>query len=89
MPANKENKPRPITTTPADLKKSEAYFDCANEAEPNESKANIGKVPKAKANIISEPEINDSLDNVAICMACVNPHGRKKVPAPTKSGARV
>ena len=68
-PAKKANIPSPITTTPAVLKKSGAYFDLANDMEPNESKANTGSVPSAKANIINAPEINDPLDKATTCIA--------------------
>ena len=88
-PASSANPPSPITMIPADLKKSGACLDCANEADPKERRANIGRVPRAKKSIISIPEINDPLDNAETCIDCVNPHGRKNVPTPNKSGANV
>lgn len=68
-PAKKAKTPRPITKTPADLKKSGAYFDPANDAEPNDSKASIGSVPKAKTVIIRDPEKNEPLAKAATCIA--------------------
>lgn len=68
-PAISAKAPRPITNTPADLKKSGAYFDWANEADPNDKSASIGSVPRANAPIIKVPEINEPLDSDATCMA--------------------
>lgn len=67
-PAINANIPRPSTTTPADLKKSNACFECANEVDPNDNKASIGKVPTAKKNIIKEPVINDPLVRATTCI---------------------
>ena len=67
-PASNANKPRPITTTPADLKNSGACLPCAKDAEPKERKASIGKVPRANANIIRNPEMNDPLEIATICI---------------------
>jgi len=67
-PARREKIPRPITTTPADLKKRGAYRDCANHTEPNERNANTGNVPRAKASMISHPEKNEPLESAAICI---------------------
>ena len=85
-PASRAKIPSPITTTPADLKNKDACLPCANDAEPNESSASIGKVPRANANIISIPETNDPLPTAAICIVCVNPQGRKNVPNPIANG---
>ena len=68
-PARKANIPRPITTTPAVLKKSGAYFDLAKDIELNESRDKTGKVPSAKANIINDPEIKDPLAKATTCIA--------------------
>lgn len=86
-PARSENNPSPITTIPADLKKSGACLECAKETEPNERSASTGSVPKAKKNIISNPDVNDPLESAENCIDWVNPHGRKKVPTPSSSGA--
>ena len=67
-PPRSANTPNPITTTPADLKNSGACFPRANDAEPKESRDNIGRVPRAKANIISNPDINDPLDSATTCI---------------------
>ena len=52
-PAKSANMLRPITTTPADLKKRSACFPCAKDAEPKDRKASIGNVPRANVNIIN------------------------------------
>ena len=88
-PARSANSPRPITTTPADLKNSGACFPCANDADPNESSTSIGNVPIANASMIRSPEINDPLPNAETCIDCVKPHGRKNVPKPMISGVKV
>ena len=88
-PARSANNPKPITTTPADLKNSGACFECAKEADPNESKASIGNVPSANANIIKAPDMNDPLERATTCIACVNPQGRKNVPNPIARGVKV
>ena len=88
-PARNANKPSPITTTPADLKKRGACFECANEAEPNERSTSIGNVPRANANIIRVPDINEPLESATTCIDWVNPHGKKNVPKPTARGVRV
>ena len=68
-PARNAKDPRPITRTPADLKKSGACFDCENDAEPNDNNASIGSVPRANAPIIKIPETNESLESAATCIA--------------------
>lgn len=88
-PAKKANIPRPITTTPADLKKRGACFPCAKDAEPKERRTSIGRVPRAKANITETPERNDPLEIAATCIDWVNPQGKKNVPNPTASGVKV
>ena len=88
-PARRAKSPSPITTIPADLKNKGACFEWANEADPNESSASIGKVPRANENIMSEPLINDPLESADTCIDCVNPQGRKNVLIPSKSGANV
>ena len=85
-PDSSAKSPKPTTTTPADLKKSGAYFECANEAEPKDRSASMGKVPNANANIIINPEAKEPLPSAPTCMDWVKPHGRKKVIAPSKSG---
>lgn len=67
-PARSANIPNPITTTPADLKNKGACLPCAKEAEPNDNNVSMGKVPKAKANIIRNPDINDPLDSATTCI---------------------
>lgn len=89
IPEKSANSPRPMTTIPADLKKSGAYFPWANEAEPNESSASIGSVPKANANIMRNPDMKDPLLNAETCIDWVKPHGRKKVAKPTTRGVKV
>ena len=88
-PARSANNPRPITIIPADLKKSGACFECANDTEPNESNASIGNVPSANENIMRSPDINDPLESAATCIDWVNPHGKKNVPKPMISGVSV
>ena len=67
-PVKSANNPRPIITTPDDLKNSRACFELAKEADPKESKASIGNVPRAKANIIKAPDMNDPLERATICI---------------------
>ena len=67
-PANNANTPRPITITPADLKKSGACFPCAKDAEPKESNTSIGKVPKANVNMIKKPDKKDPLERADTCI---------------------
>jgi len=67
-PARSPNNPRPITTIPADLKNNGACLPLANEAEPKERSASIGNVPRANANIIKSPDINDPLLNDETCI---------------------
>ena len=88
-PANKANIPRPITTTPADLKNRGACLECANDAEPNDKSASIGSVPSANASIIKNPDMNDPPESAATCIDCVKPQGRKNVPKPIASGVKV
>lgn len=88
-PARSANNPRPITTTPEDLKNSGACFPCANDAEPNERSTSMGNVPSANANMMRSPEINDPLPSADTCIDCVNPHGRKNVAKPIMSGVKV
>ncbi len=88
-PARSANNPRPITTTPADLKNKGACFPCANDADQKESSISIGNVPRANASIIRSPEINDPLPSADTCIDCVNPHGRKNVANPMISGVRL
>ena len=90
-PANPERTakmPSPVTNTPADLKKRDEYFPCANEAEPKERNRSTGKVPRANASMIKTPEVKDPLETAATCIDWVNPQGRKKVPKPIKSGVK-
>lgn len=68
-PARSAKAPRPITSTPADLKKRGACFDCANEAEPNERSASIGSVPSANDPMMRKPETKDPLESAATCIA--------------------
>ncbi len=63
------NKARANTTTPADLKKSGACFELAKDTELNDNKPRTGSVPRAKKNIIINPEVNDPLESAAICIA--------------------
>lgn len=88
-PERSANSPRPITTTPADLKNSGAYFECANDAEPKERNKSIGSVPRAKANIISIPDTKDPLLSADTCIDWVKPHGKKNVAKPKMSGVSV
>ena len=88
-PANSANIPRPITTTPADLKNRGACLEWANDADPNDRSANIGRVPSANANIIRSPDMNDPLESATTCIDCVNPHGKKNVAKPMISGVKV
>lgn len=67
-PASNANIPRPTTTTPADLKNNGACLPCAKEADPNDTSASIGNVPKAKANIIRSPDINEPLERATTCI---------------------
>lgn len=67
-PAKNANRPSPITIIPADLKKSGAYLECANDAELKEMSASIGNVPRANENIIRSPDINDPLPSAATCI---------------------
>ena len=60
-PPRSANMPSPTTITPADLKKSGACLEWANEDEPNERKASTGSVPRANASIIRKPDMNDPL----------------------------
>lgn len=68
-PARSAKAPRPITKIPADLKKSGACLDCANEAEPNDRSASIGSVPRENAVMIRSPERNEPLESAATCIA--------------------
>ena len=88
-PARSANNPRPITTTPADLKNSGACFPWANDADPKERSTSIGSVPSANASIIRSPDRNDPLPSAETCIDCVNPHGKKNVAKPMTSGVRV
>ena len=56
---SKANIPKPITTIPADLKNRSLYFDFANDIDPKDKRNNIGKVPRAKKNIIIDPFMKD------------------------------
>ena len=67
-PPKSANRPNPITTTPADLKKRLAYLELAKEEEPKDNNRSTGKVPKAKANIIKLPLRNDPLDRATTCI---------------------
>jgi hypothetical protein len=78
-----------MTTIPIDLKNRGACRDRAKEADPNDRRANIGNVPRAKKSIIVSHPINDPLDSAAICIDCVNPQGRKKVPIPISIGIKI
>ena len=88
-PAKSANNPRPITTTPADLKNSGACFPCANDADPKERSTSIGSVPRANASMMRSPDVNDPLPSAETCIDCVNPHGRKNVAKPMMSGVKV
>lgn len=67
-PESKAKSPSPITTTPADLKKSGACLECANEAEPKDKSASTGNVPSTKPSMINIPDINDPLESAATCI---------------------
>ena len=67
-PDRNANKPKPITTIPAVLKKSGACFEWAKYADPKERNASTGIVPREKANIMSAPEINDPLPSATTCI---------------------
>lgn len=67
-PPRKEKTPRPITTIPADTKKSGAYRDFEKETELKERRARTGSVPNENANIMSDPEINDQLARAIACI---------------------
>lgn len=67
-PESKAKSPSPITTTPADLKNSGAYLECANEEDPKDRSARTGNVPSTKPSIISIPDINDPLESAATCI---------------------
>lgn len=67
-PAKRANIPRPITTTPADLKKRGACFPCAKDADPKERNRSMGNVPMAKANMIKAPDMNDPLESATTCI---------------------
>jgi len=85
-PVRRENIPRPITTTPTDLKKRGACRDRANDTDPNERSANTGNVPSAKKSIIRSHQRNEPLESAEICIDWVNPQGRKNVPIPMSRG---
>ena len=88
-PAKSANNPRPITTTPADLKNSGACFPCANDADPKERSTSIGSVPRANVSMIRSPDMNDPLPSAETCIDCVKPHGKKNVAKPMIRGVRV
>ncbi len=88
-PASSANSPRPITTTPADLKNKGACLPCANDADPNERSKSTGNVPRAKASMINIPEPKDPLPNAETCIDWVKPHGKKNVAKPRMSGVNV
>ena len=67
-PAKKAKTPSPITTTPAEAKKSGACFDFEKETELKERSASTGSVPRANVSMISDPEINDPLASDATCI---------------------
>lgn len=67
-PERSANIPSPITTTPADLKNRGACLECANDVDPNDKSASIGKVPRANASIIRKPDMNEPLETAAICI---------------------
>ena len=88
-PERREKIPRPITTTPADRKKSHACGDLEKRAVPKETSPNIGNVPSAKKNMMRNQLRKDPLESATICIDWVNPHGRKKVAQPMRRGAKV
>ena len=85
-PVSKEKRPRPITTIPADLKKTDAYFDWANDTELNDNNANTGNVPNVNANISNAPCKKEPLESAENCIDWVKPQGKKNVPTPIKIG---
>ena len=87
-PARRDSKPNPITTIPAVLKNSGAYFVCANRNEPKEIKVSIGKVPKANMPMIAAPRKEVPQERAANCIDWVKPQGKKKVATPTINGAK-
>lgn len=48
----------------------------------------IGKVPKAKLNIVNPHAKKLPVESVYTCIDCVKPHGRKNVPIPIRRGQR-
>ena len=88
-PANNANTPSPNTNTPADLKNSGAYLELAKEKDVKDRSPKTGKVPSAKKNIIPAPVKNEPEESACICIDWVKPQGKKKVPNPTKIGAKV
>ncbi len=86
-PARNEKAHSPMTTTPAEAKKSGAWRDFENETELKERRAKTGSVPIANVNIMSEPERNDPLASEATCIDWVKPQGRKNVVTPIRIGA--
>lgn len=86
-PARKANIHSPMTTTPAEAKKSGACRDFENDTELKERRASTGNVPIANASMMSDPEMNDPLASDATCIDCVNPHGRKNVEIQIRIGA--
>ena len=78
-----------ITISPADLKKMPAFelFLILNELKL--MSARTGNVPSANASIVSPPAKNPPVVSVYSCIDCVNPHGKKNVAIPTRSGVRV
>ena len=78
-----------MTISPAVLKKIPEFllFFMLNELKL--TSASTGRVPSAKASIVSPPFQKLPVDKVYICIDWVNPQGRKNVAIPTKSGVRV
>lgn len=67
-PARKARSPSQMTTTPADLKKSGACSDLANDADQKDRSASTGSVPRANESMMRRPERNDPLESAATCI---------------------
>jgi len=75
-----------MTINPALLKKMPAFglFWILNELKL--MSASTGSVPRAKESMVSAPVKKLPVESVYICIDCVNPHGKKNVAIPTRSG---
>ena len=78
-----------ITMSPAVLKNTPAYelFWMLNELKL--TSPSTGSVPNANEPIVSAPVKKLPVESVYICIAWVNPLGKKNVAIPTKSGVSV